>query len=382
MNSIDLTVAIAPMVTSIKQDMQYIKSALLYADTITLISPIASTYFDLTNEADRENEKTIISLMDKVLPLCGAANPSYCQEIEPTLVQLKNLVFSKKYKAAPMKMKLSIISALKTFGNDIEDAITEMLGSDDCAELVSLVKSEKVKLHSFQSEFTDDSFIREFYLSLKQALNNSNTFPLFDGQSNALIKAAINDNLIELNEVNTFNAIHAGMTNNLLVSLPSFEYATVDEILDIRKELNNSLVRFRSKTLSYSDSIQSMPWDESFQHECVRLYHKEVAPAILEIQELTNESGFLKNLGYNIVSDNSIIKTVGVICISIAATDAISAFSDVVSSDTAILVTGGAYATSKIATAYKDYKTKQNDIMKKDLYFYYKAGNMLKKKLH
>lgn len=382
MNSIDFTIAIAPRATSIEQDMLYVKSALLYADTITLISPMASTYFDLTNEADRKNEKTIISLMDKVLPFCRASNPAYCQEIAPTLAQIKDLVSSKKYKAVSMKMKLPMITALRTFGNEIAEKTTELLGSDNCAELVSLVKSGKVKLYNFQSEFADDAYIREFYLFLKRALENSNTFPLFDDQSNNLIKSAINDNLIVLNDVNRFNATHAGMTNNILVSLPSFEYATVDEILDIRKELEKPLVRFRSKALSYSDDIQSMPWDETFRNECVRLYQKEVAPAILEIEELTKESGFLKNLGYNIISDNSILKTVGGIGISIASAGAISAFSGVVSFDTAILATGGAYATSKIATAYREYKANQNDIQKKDLYFYYKAGELLKNKLH
>lgn len=382
MNSIDFTIAITPKTASIEQDMLYIKSVLLYADTITLISPVAYTYFDLTDEADRKNEKTIISLMDKVLPFCKYSNPAYCQEIEPTLAAFKKLVFSKKYKAVPMKMKIPIISAIKTFGNGIAEKTTELLGSDDCVDLINLVKSGKVKLYNFQSEIDDDAYIREFYLFLKKALKNSNTFPLFDDQSNDLIKSAINDKLIVLNDVNKFNVTHASMTNNLLVSLPSFEYSTVDEILGIRKELENPLVRFRSKALSYSEDIQSMPWDETFQHECIKLYQKEVAPAILEIEELTNESGFLKNLGYNIISDNSILKTVGEIGISIASAGVISSFSDVVSFDTAILATGGAYAASKIAAAFLEYKTKQNDILKKDLYFYYKAGELLKNKHH
>ena len=42
---------------------------------------------------------------------------------------------------------------------------------------------------------------------------------------------------------------------------------TTDEILDIRKELEKPLVRFRSKLLAYDAEIQSMPWDEEFQFE-------------------------------------------------------------------------------------------------------------------
>jgi hypothetical protein len=41
---------------------------------------------------------------------------------------------------------------------------------------------------------------------------------------------------------------------------------------------------------------------------------------------------------------------------------------------------GGAYTISKVATAYKEYEKNQHDIMKKDMYFYYRAGKLLEKR--
>jgi len=58
---------------------------------------------------------------------------------------------------------------------------------------------------------------------------------------------------------------------------------------------------------------------------------------------------------------------------------AISAFSDVLSSGQALLTAGGAYTASKVATAFKEYKSKQSEIARKDMYFYHRAGRLLEK---
>ena len=41
LNSMDFTIAVASNSMTIEQDMTFIKAALLYSDTITLVSPVA-----------------------------------------------------------------------------------------------------------------------------------------------------------------------------------------------------------------------------------------------------------------------------------------------------------------------------------------------------
>ena len=68
LNSMDFTVAVASNSMTIEQDMTFIKAALLYSDTITLVSPVASTYIELTDNANKKNEKALYNLMQKVIP--------------------------------------------------------------------------------------------------------------------------------------------------------------------------------------------------------------------------------------------------------------------------------------------------------------------------
>lgn len=381
LTSMDFTVAVVPDLISIEQDMIYIKSALLYSDTITLASPVASLYFQLTDNANDRNEKSLYHLIEKVIPLCQKADPELCVNIEDVYEELGELIRSGQYNSLPMNIRYSIKKTLQEFSNMIKEVMTQNLGKENCETLKRLIKLKKVRLYKFQNSINnDDDYAIEFYDVLKKSVCDKKTFPLFDKLSNDLIKAAINDGIITLNDINEFGTKHAKLANELIITLPSFEYATVDEILDIRKELNNPLVRFRNKLLSFDNEIQSMPWDDDFRLECMKLYQQEVAPAILEIDELTRESSFLKNLGYSFLTDESAVKNAGGLILTVAMAGAVSALSDILSSGQALITSTGAYTASKIATAFKEYKEKQNEISRKDMYFYYKAGKLLERK--
>ena len=49
-NQFDFTIAFTPTGPNLDLEMQYIKSALLYADSVTLISPVAELYTDYPSD--------------------------------------------------------------------------------------------------------------------------------------------------------------------------------------------------------------------------------------------------------------------------------------------------------------------------------------------
>lgn len=380
LNTIDFTIAVAPNSMSIEQDMLFVKSALLYSDTINLVSPMASIYFKLTDKANNRNERTLSNLLKEVIPYCENFDPLYCNNAKQIIKQFDDIVNSKKYKSVPFIVKNTTRQGLQKFSNEIKLVLEKNLGEINCQSLTKLVESKKVELYDFKNSIVkDDAYIDEYYNILKQSVSNARTFPLFDDLSNSLIQSAIKEGIIILNNSDEFEVKHANLTNNLLVALPSFEFASIDEILDIRKELEAPLIRFRSRLLSFDNEIQSMPWDDDFQIECKKIYLREVAPSVLEIDELTKDSSFIKNLGYSFLTDESALKNTGQLVVTVAMAGAITAFSDVMSSEQAFIATGGAYAASKVAAAFKEHKDKQREITSKDMYFYYRAGKLLDK---
>lgn len=381
-NNFNFTIAVSPeSFISLDREMKYIKTALLYADTIKLVSPVAHIFVELTDQAYKRNEKHTLELIDKVIPFIKIADINlYNQYINEVRPELKGIIYSKRYKNAPMVYKLQIRNVFKNFVKDIDKKIHDMLGQDICDDISFLIKSNKVKLDTFESTFDDaDEYVMEYFKKLEKSISNS--YPLFDEQSNKLMGSAIREGIINISDIDKFKVGHAGLTDRLLLKLPSFEFAEVNEILDIRKELEKPLLKFRGKTIEYTENIQTLPWDKDFEDECYILYNKEIVPSILEIEETITDNNILKNLGVKVMTDSSMLGNISGLVVGVAAAGAITTFSNAIAADKAMLATGGAWAISKIASAYNEYKIKAKEVERKDLYFYHKAGrNLIDKK--
>ena len=373
----DFTIAVTPSLTNIDKELQYVKSALLYADNITLISPIAYMFTQLSTKGVLVDERSVLRMMNMFLPFCEDREPETAAEFRNSLDQFNSLVYSKRYKAVPMVQKLTIRREIAEIASMIDGKLVELIGQDQSNELEALLKTDKLHLQRFEHSLADvEGCTMEYFIMLRKSVKDS--YPLFDELSNDLMVSAMKAHIVQFSDSERRKIMHAGLSDNLIQRLPSFEIATVDEILDVRKELDPSLAKYRAKVLSYSESLQSMPWDDSFKDECTELYYKEVAPAVTEITEMVSDNSFLRNLGYASISNGDFLKSAGGLICSVAAGGVIGAFNNAVTTDTAVLVSGGAWAVSKVAESYHEYKKKKREIQQKDLYFYYQAGNMLK----
>lgn len=374
----DFTVAIVPNNTSLEREMNYIKSALLYADKVTLISPLAYMFNRLTDKGNNLNERTVIKLIEQILPLAKLNDTIFYEETYPVIKEFSNIIHSKRYKSIPYVKKLEIQRQLRSFTMKVCEVMFSLVGEQHGNELQTLINKGQVEIEEFNHSLGDlDLCVKDYCDLLTKSIQSS--YPLFDTQSNDLMKAAVDSRIVNLSSIDKQKITHAGLTDNYIQKLPSFSEASMDELIDIKNELSKPLTRFRGKMLEYSESIQSMPWDTDFESECELLYNKEVVPALLEIEESTKDGSFIKNLGRKFLTDEGVWRSTGGLVVSIAAGGVISAFNNAISSDTAMLVIGGAYAATKIASAYEEYTANKREIERKDLYFYYKAGRLLDK---
>ena len=375
----DFTIAIAPKGNNIDRELQYIKAALLYADKITLISPVAYFYSQLSEKTDSMDLRKMVQLMEYILPLVCTSDPRSGNELNQLIAQLRPWIQNKgKYRAIPMMQRMEIKRNLLSFCDDLNHSLSDKIGIEQSQELQALLQSKRVILKEFEHDLSDsDGMVAEYFNVLNKAIHNS--YPLFDEQSNDLMAAAVHSKIINLSDIDARKIKHAGLSDDFMQRLPSFDQAPVDEILDVRKELDPSISRFRSKMISYSDTLQTMPWDKDFESECSLLYYQEVAPAITEIDELSKDNSLLKNLGGKLFADKDLLTSAGQLAVSVAAGGVIQTFAETASFDTTLITTGSVWAAQKLKSAYDEYSEKKKEIKKKDLYFYYQAGKKLSK---
>lgn len=180
---------------------------------------------------------------------------------------------------------------------------------------------------------------------------------------------------------------HAGVAANILMTLPTLENATYDELIDLKQQNAAPLARFRKAIYEYSEKISSLPWDSDFQYECIKLYETEVIPKVTEINELFTETSTLKNLGKKVLADEEIRKKAGYVIGGGLAT-AITTSSDLIGIIRNLLMIGSiASFSTAAATGFLkviNYGIQANDEAQKAkkqgrenvMYYYYLASKL------
>lgn len=301
------------------EDLKLIKSSLLYADEIELIGMAEYSVFkylpDIINSV-----KDINSFVGSFIPLLKSINVDGASEMALQLEMLKDqtatygqLLKKKKHRSkqeifTQLKMK-QVMDESKSILLEGASQLTSSVGANEIAKLID---KKIISVFDYDNnDFNFDALAGGYFGNLIGTMQNGTAYPLFDKTSNEVIASCARNELFDLGNVNQEVLVHAGLATNILMTLPTLESTSIDEILDFKKELKGPLVRFRSAIYSFSEEMKSRPWDKDFQYECLKMYSKEVAPRVEELNELASDTSVLKNMGRKVLADEDIRKKAG-----------------------------------------------------------------------
>jgi hypothetical protein len=198
------------------------------------------------------------------------------------------------------------------------------------------------------------------------------TYPLLDENVLSLIKANIEEGKLNIPDVDSEKIKQIGFVFDVFQRLPNFDNATIDEILDIRKVLDKPLIRFRSAIIEMSDCIRYKPWDEGFYYDVEKLFYHRIEPAVLEIEEECKSNKYLTKL-LNVVAKRPWEIPAG--GIGGAIISKLAEVSNISATAIGLAIGAGTVAYEVL----HEWKEKTKEIEQNQIYFYYKAGKMLKK---
>jgi len=341
-----------PIITnSYKEEIELIKPLLLYADSIGLVS------------------KTM-NLMD--------------------IIGLEKFVYTNFYKEGSFYEALDCMAKdVKVLDKLSEVGIVKILGYPSIGELTDFFQHSGFDDYRTMGEALELLNDEELFL-LMIILSEDIITPVCSQHTHKLLKEVFEKANGEQRQVvdksKTFQTSKPlpYLFKHLSLQLPNFENTPVDEILDIRKELEKPLVRFRSTILKYSDEIKHIPDDRYIEEACNELYIKEIAPALLELEEAAKANSLVKNLGYKIFSDEGLLnKGLGGLTFGLMAPGALAAMSQSIplgiSAMIPSMVPATARVTSKVVQTVKEHQEKNKDIEGNSLYFLYEARRRLDK---
>lgn len=194
--------------------------------------------------------------------------------------------------------------------------------------------------------------------------------------TNNLITAGIGAGIIPVSEFGVSRGKQVGLAANLFHRLPLFPEATVKEVLDIRRELEAPLRKFRQSMIGFSDKIGDAAWDKNFTLDAENVFDREVAPTILELEEIAKTNTFLSAL-LSKAADRS-TQLGGVVSGSVALSSLAVTMSNIPLAGVAALSIGPLLAAAGIGySAYKEWKSRSGSAEQNSLFFYYRTSVLL-----
>ncbi|MGA7732311.1 MAG: hypothetical protein WCD37_13710, partial [Chloroflexia bacterium] len=261
----------------------------------------------------------------------------------------------------------------KMFNSSWDDmkALFEQQAEQAGAEgLFTALQSGLLELHPFDVAGQDADVASQFVSVIGDAIADGTTYPLFDDSTGGLVQASINEGKMKVSDSAVARAKHGALVGDLFERLPLFDNASVEEILDIRRELEKPLVRFRGAVIGFAERIKSAAWDSEFSSDAETLYRQDVAPAILDIEETVKANRELTALLPKLSNESLTIvggSAIGWVISQLSALPEIARHTLGVGIPAAILV----------SESMREWREKHREVEHNQLYFYYKTKTML-----
>ena len=223
-----------------------------------------------------------------------------------------------------------------------------------------------------------DKMLKHLNIEIVQPVLDSKTALLdYESFENSFLKdhsfKIMNDTIRDSKIESLFLSMWATsyLSEYAISSLPGFEEAAVDEIIDIRKELNKYIIPYRAAILKMAGNIKEVPDTESLQRECMVLYLRDIEPQVASINAAIADNNVFKNIAKNFVTSEKTWASMGALATAFITTGDIA---NALSVGTAAAFGGWSIAKSIISSLEEKKKIKDNEI-----FFLYQAGKKLKR---
>lgn len=368
--NLHITIAAAPNVEFgnprlLEHDLRLTKASILYADRVKLCSMTAwmATSFHLIGNLPMSVAQQFDILMS-FAPAIASLNPDSVNLIElqkmQSLLKRKPILLTKNERLKIARFK----DMFPQTWEQLSASFNEILKNFGFDEIEIAANTGLLEIHPFQT--SGDEAIHEYISAVENMLASSMTHPMLDEQTGNIVRLALQEGKMSIGNVGTKRSKQIGLVADLFDRLPIFEIG-MDELLDIRNELQSPLVRFRAEMVKLSEDIETASWDNDFSADVQDVYQTKVEPALLEIEEKLESTAFKEFWSRRIVDKYGYLA--GGYTGSYALGAAVSPFSGIAA---AFLSTG-----IFIKAGQSELKEKINEIERNGLYFYYRMKKHL-----
>jgi hypothetical protein len=345
---------------SLQRELRLVKSALLYADSITLCSP---QVLFLAGIGSLQTMKTHeqIAYLQEVAPYLDM-EPERLANLMDGLEAYRQIKKKRNRSREELLRQGRLESAINRGWDDMRAKSVEMLDRAGAGELEDLIQGGVLDIRLLRVSDDTGDLITAYVEVIEEALTRSTSYPLLDDRSSNLIQAMAREGQLAPSDGALKRGRAIALAAELFERLPVFDEASVPEIQGVRSELKRSLTNFRSAMLEYADTIKSAPWDDDFLSDADNVFHEKVAPALMEIQEAVESNRYLLEFAHRVM-EKPILPGGSVLGLLLAHA---TSMPDLVS-----MALGAGGTLIAASDAHHEYRNSRKEYQQNQLYFYY-----------
>jgi hypothetical protein len=379
-NALHITIGSTPQISedqgvqklTLENDLRMVKAALLYADHSKLCSIASAALLGIAAlpEVQKQERWQLLKQLQSYAP--DEDSERKLTILSAFYEEARRKRYSKKGRVLLQQFETALAESWAEVAEFVLNAVRDAGGDG----IIRAVESGLLEVHTFDDTLrraTDAGEHRDFVLEYVKVVGESvsdvHTYPLFDEDTSEIIRESIKAGILPVSEAAVSRAKESGLASDMLGRLPLFERATVREILDIRDELERPLRRFRSAIIEFSSGVQSAAWDQDFVSDADQIFRREVEPAILDLEEEIRANSLIGELARKALDVQVVVSGGSALALAVTTLglDAIAA-----------LAVGGAVGGGKaVYDAYTEWNKRNRETEKNQLFFYYKAGQLL-----
>lgn len=355
-------------------ELSLVKAAVLYADNVTLCSGAVSIArsidsFGKLDLPPGEWINAIFGLRDVF-----GDDPEFIAALaglEPfvedflTFSDRKPIFRTRRQREFISKFRNAFAKVIPSFRKSVSEKAA-LFGLDE----LELAEQDGVLVfHEFNLGIKDlntlEKVFPEYLDVIQRALSSPSTHPLFDISTANLVRTGIEAGVFQTGPPTERKGKQTRLVADLFERLPVLTIP-MDELLDVRRELEKPLIHFRAEIITLSEDIECSAWDKDFPQDVEQLVRQKIQPSLSEIEDKLKALESSEFWTRRIIDKWGAAAGLGAGAFGLGAAIAPSAG--------IIAALGGAAVF--IAAGSAERRDQLRDVQRNGLYFYHRVGQV------
>ncbi|OFJ57581.1 hypothetical protein HMPREF2857_09935 [Corynebacterium sp. HMSC076C10] len=290
--------------SEVSDDLRLIRSGLLYADHISVLSLGTTLLHQFLRLNDLDDTMLIAFFFNQMFE-AGALSAEQMEQFERVFDVLEQIesqkesVNRKTWRKGPQfaeqrKVWNQLHPILREMTEGVRRNFNDMWKSAGGEEIDA---AEKAGILTFDDEWTNELYqlfesdnLKTKAEFLAKSLNTSGSAILMDPMMHDLYKAMHNEGHLNIPKFRKDNIRTTKLGTQMTISLPNLSEAPVPVILDVRNQIEPRLHQYRQSVKSLNTKLHEEIFSENLDEEIEQLWFDDVLPHVQELEMAVYDS--------------------------------------------------------------------------------------------